>query len=114
MRVKSNYNKFKLKQERWGHVKISQRNEGFRRIKLEVEALGLVASINAHGSYSLRANNVNICLCLLKGDYYEVITPLNHLNFSHLNTYSPLSSSRRLSAIFFLKRIALRYPIGHR
>ena len=83
-------------------MKISQRNEGFRRIKLKVEALGLVASINAHGSYSLRANNVNICLCLLNGEYYKVITIVKHLNLSHSNTYSPLSSSRWLSTILFL------------
>ena len=80
-------------------MKISQIKEGFRRIKLKVEALGLVASINAHGSYSLRANNVNVCLRLLKGDCYEVITLVNHLNFSHSNTYSPLGSSRQLSAV---------------
>ena len=94
-------------------MKISQRKEGFRRIKLGVEALWLVASINAHGSYLLRANNVNISLCLLKGDYYEVITFVNHLNFSHSNTYSLLCSSRQLSAILFLTRTTLRYSIGH-
>ena len=55
----------------------------FRRIKLKVKALELVASISASGSYSLKANNVNACLCLIKGDYYEVITPVIHVNFSH-------------------------------
>ena len=94
-------------------MKISQRNEGFRRIKLKEEALGLVASINAHGSYLLGANNVNICLCLLMGEYYEVITLMNHLNFSHSNTYSPLGSSRWSSATLFLTRTALRYLISH-
>ena len=92
--MKSNYTEIKPKQEKWGHVEIFQRKEGFRRIKLKVKALGLVVSINANGSYSLRANNVNICLCLLKGDCYEVITFVNHLNFSHSNTYSTLGSSR--------------------
>ena len=85
-------------------MKIFQRKEGFRRIRLKVEALGLIASINAHSSYSLRANNVNICSCLFKGDYYEVITLVNHLNFSHPNIYSLLGSSRRLNAILFLMR----------
>ena len=89
----TNYTKITLNQERWGHVKISQRNEGFQRIKLKVEALGLVALINAHSSYSLMANNVNICSCLLKGYYYEVITLVNHLNFSYPNTYSSQGSS---------------------
>ena len=112
VRMTRNYTKIKLKQERWGHVKTSQRKEDFQRIELEVE--GLVISINTHSSYLLSVINVNICSCFLKGDYYEVITLVNHLNFSHPNTCSPLSSSRWLNAILFLTRIALRYPIGHR
>ena len=71
-----------------------QRKEGFRRVKLKVKALGLVALISANGSYLLRVNNVNICLCLLKGDCNEVITLVIHLNFSHSYTYSMLGSSR--------------------
>ena len=58
-----------------------------------------VASLNAHNSYSLRANNVNVYLLFPKGGCYEVITLVNHLNFSHSNTYSLLGSSRWLSAI---------------
>ena len=46
-------------------MKISQRKEGFKRIRFNIKSLGLVASINVSGSYSLRVNNVNICLCLL-------------------------------------------------
>ena len=51
--------------------------------KTQSKILGLVASINAYGSYSIKANNVNVCLCFLKGDWYEVITLVTHLNFSH-------------------------------
>ena len=59
------------------------KKEEILKSKTQGEAVRLVASINTSGSYSLRANNVNLCLCLLKGDCYEVIALLNHLNFSH-------------------------------
>ena len=77
-------------------MEISKENENLKN------KTKLVASINAHGSYSLRVNNMNIFLCSFKFDYYEVMTLVNHLNFSHSNTHSPLSSSKQLSAILFL------------
>ena len=71
-----------LKQRRLDNVEISKENKTFKN-KTQGKILGLVTSINAYGLNSIRENNVNVYLCLLKGNQYEVITLVTHLNFSH-------------------------------
>ena len=67
MRVKLNYIKTTLKQGKLDYVEISKENSTLNN-KTQGKILGLVTSSNAYGLYSIKENNVNVCLCLLKGD----------------------------------------------
>ena len=67
MIVKLNYTKTKLKQGKLDYVEISKEKKTLKK-KNQGKILGLVTSINALGLYSIKANNVNVYLCLLKGD----------------------------------------------
>ena len=71
-----------LKQGKLDYVEISKENKTLKN-KSQGKILGLVTSINAYGLYSIRANNLNVYLCLLKVNQYEAITLVTHLNFSH-------------------------------
>ena len=67
MRVKLNYTKTMLKQGKLDYMEISKEKKTLKN-KSQGTILGSVTSINAYGLYSIKANNVNVCLSLLKGD----------------------------------------------
>ena len=54
-----------LKQGKLDYVEISIEKKTLKD-KTQGKILWLVTSINAYGLYSIRVNNVNVCLCLLK------------------------------------------------